>query len=935
MAKGFLVSGWLLRVLDANGDPPGSAFPFQVAFFDASTQTPATVYNDVECAIALGPVVALDAEGYVPDGGVWGEVGRSYKAVVSRVLSSDPELPDSERLEVLYTLNGIGDAEEPAVPEGSGVSVSGMAALRLIVPPDDGLLYFLSGYYAANDGGQGWFRWHAGSYEVDDGGYAVRPDSVSSGEAGRFIRVLGSELDVRWWGAIPDGVVDCAAPLMRCKAHAARIDLYAAPPRIAFPAGASYYSIPGSVVLGGADGRGYAHSWRVKDGARFGGFTTMRIESDAIIESTTFFDVGGQRRVEIAPEACRRVDLRWWGGAASTTDDLYHVAVGYAPGLPVYVDASCCSGGALGFTSSVTIPARVVVGKGAMLRVSASAVVTLDSVECDGPARQVLATDGTGAFAFSGMRFLDAWLCGWGSSPGSNTAALFAARCANASTVGIVCRVNGAGVDGFSAPVLSDAVDFNTPLLFDGVASVASGGRFTCTAVTNWPGSPVLDSVHDFPLSVDDGRAHATWFGASGFGVVRKAINAVSGSAAGYGRSIDLDGRSWACTDAAPAVVDSDNVTLVNGRLAAYAGAYNLVECYGATFRAENVEFYGMGGFAGSLLVLQPWTADAKARERRGFLVRGCRFSCPGGRGLQIGGNREDKATGRVQVDGCAFTMTGAVAVPFHIVNGAEFVEFSGCEFSGLVRQASDWTLYGRNVSIQDCKFTNSGTAAAALRWEGSSGFRFVRNRADMLGVLLFAFADVVVSDNRFTTQAVVWLACRYHGQKFDGVVIEHNTFELTSRAEWGRAVHVWQSYTLDGNAVATPITAFDWSPSTLKLRIRKNSVSAPNNPTGSPTLAHQTEFDWIADTDNASSLFAVQGLIPFSYVLSTGWAFEHTNVRSYDASDFLVSWKETPVDSGSKTYIRVVFVPTADNGCLRAGKSAGRAVGTIRCSNY
>ena len=155
MEKGFLISGWRLRVLDANAQPPGSAFPLQVAFYDAGTQTPATVYNDSACAVALGPVVRLDSAGYAPDNGLWGLAGKAYKAIVSRVLSEDTELPESERLETLYSIDGIGSESSGGAGGGALVAVASVDGLRSMLPTEDGAMIFLSAYYSLGDGGEG------------------------------------------------------------------------------------------------------------------------------------------------------------------------------------------------------------------------------------------------------------------------------------------------------------------------------------------------------------------------------------------------------------------------------------------------------------------------------------------------------------------------------------------------------------------------------------------------------------------------------------------------------------------------------------------------------------------------------------------------------------------------------------------------------------
>jgi hypothetical protein len=62
------------------------------------------------------------------------------------------------------------------------------------------------GFWAIGDGGGGVFHWDATSTAADDGGTVVRPAGVSG--AGRWRRVYGGALNVKWFGARGDGATD-------------------------------------------------------------------------------------------------------------------------------------------------------------------------------------------------------------------------------------------------------------------------------------------------------------------------------------------------------------------------------------------------------------------------------------------------------------------------------------------------------------------------------------------------------------------------------------------------------------------------------------------------------------------------------------------------------------------------------------------------------
>lgn len=61
------------------------------------------------------------------------------------------------------------------------------------------------GYYAAGDGGGGVFYWDAGATDADNGGTIIQPNA---GGDGRWMRVYSGAVNVKWFGAMGDGVTD-------------------------------------------------------------------------------------------------------------------------------------------------------------------------------------------------------------------------------------------------------------------------------------------------------------------------------------------------------------------------------------------------------------------------------------------------------------------------------------------------------------------------------------------------------------------------------------------------------------------------------------------------------------------------------------------------------------------------------------------------------
>src|SRR5438128_606669 len=91
------------------------------------------------------------------------------------------------------------------------VTVGTLADLRALTAVSGNADVTVRGYYAAGDGGGGQFYWDPNSTENDDGGITIVPASNPS--SGRWKRSLQSEINVKWFGAVGDGVVVDTPPI--------------------------------------------------------------------------------------------------------------------------------------------------------------------------------------------------------------------------------------------------------------------------------------------------------------------------------------------------------------------------------------------------------------------------------------------------------------------------------------------------------------------------------------------------------------------------------------------------------------------------------------------------------------------------------------------------------------------------------------------------
>jgi parallel beta-helix repeat protein len=119
---------------------------------------------------------------------------------------------------MLAALATAGDVCQAQAPAREVASIASLAALP---QPADGQIVAVAGFYVADDGGGGRFRFSAGSTEAHDGGMIVAPAAPDPSQGlakflafkaaarGRWVRIAEQgKVNVRWYGAKGDAVHD-------------------------------------------------------------------------------------------------------------------------------------------------------------------------------------------------------------------------------------------------------------------------------------------------------------------------------------------------------------------------------------------------------------------------------------------------------------------------------------------------------------------------------------------------------------------------------------------------------------------------------------------------------------------------------------------------------------------------------------------------------
>ncbi len=184
--------------------------------YDAGTVTPKTTYSDSAGTVPNANPIVLDSAGrasiYLAAGG--------YKLV----------LKDAAGV-TIWTRDYVNSSGI----DGTIQVVDTIAQLKAL-PGGSSNYVQVGGYYAAGDGGGGYFRWLSTSTAADDAGVTITPSSLPA--SGRWIRVYDGDISVKWFGAKGDGVTNDYAALAATNTYANSL---ATKGTILFPAASASY----------------------------------------------------------------------------------------------------------------------------------------------------------------------------------------------------------------------------------------------------------------------------------------------------------------------------------------------------------------------------------------------------------------------------------------------------------------------------------------------------------------------------------------------------------------------------------------------------------------------------------------------------------------------------------------------------------------------
>lgn len=112
---------------------------------------------------------------------------------------------------VLNDFLSISHAADGTLSPTAAPNVATIADLKALTPPSSGSpLVYVRSYSTDGDGGDGHFRWDATSTATDNGGTIIAPNA---GGTGRWKRQFSGVVNVRWFGAVGDGVTDDTAAI--------------------------------------------------------------------------------------------------------------------------------------------------------------------------------------------------------------------------------------------------------------------------------------------------------------------------------------------------------------------------------------------------------------------------------------------------------------------------------------------------------------------------------------------------------------------------------------------------------------------------------------------------------------------------------------------------------------------------------------------------
>lgn len=136
---------------------------------------------------------------------------------------------------------------EMGPPGGPGTYVNSLALLRLLDPTSfpDGYMAQVAGYAEPGDGGGGIFQYIITATDADNDGTIVEPSTGN----GRWFRIYSGAVNVKWFGAPPDGSTDALAAV---QAAIDFVESLATGGQVFVPAGT--YFLSGSLEVSGLVG---------------------------------------------------------------------------------------------------------------------------------------------------------------------------------------------------------------------------------------------------------------------------------------------------------------------------------------------------------------------------------------------------------------------------------------------------------------------------------------------------------------------------------------------------------------------------------------------------------------------------------------------------------------------------------------------------------
>ena len=193
----------------------------------------------------------------------------------------------------------------------------------------------LLGYYSKGDGGGGTFYWDSTSIEDDNGGTIIEATGVVDG---RYIRNYSGAVDVKWFGAVGDGVVDDTTSIQAAIDYIKTIsinptggqyDLSKTPKVILSLDGGHYlikkplncYDVDGLFIDGGnalIEMATVANGWENYTRVDKTDTSTLSVKSIFMFGATDYATTGGKFSNE-----CRVTNVRLKGNEQSTSRGFY------------------------------------------------------------------------------------------------------------------------------------------------------------------------------------------------------------------------------------------------------------------------------------------------------------------------------------------------------------------------------------------------------------------------------------------------------------------------------------------------------------------------------------------------------------------------------------------------------------------------------------